>query len=219
MAEFPLGELCKSEVRELALRADLPVANKRDSTGICFIGEQPHRQFLQRFLSRDPGPMLDPDGRRLGTHEGLAFYTIGQRGGLALGGQKGGSGEPWYVLHKRQADNALIVGQGGQHPALFATRLLTGPGHFISGSPPARQFRCHAKTRYRQPDQACTVEMDDHGGCLVSFDQAQRAVTPGQSVVLYLDDECLGGAVIESCNAPLFDWTTPTACTAAHSEP
>lgn len=206
LAEFPLGELLKSEVRQLATEAGLPVADKRDSTGICFIGEQPHRQFLQRFLHKNPGPMLTPEGLQLGEHQGLAFYTLGQRGGLSLGGQKGGSGEPWYVLHKRASDNALIVGQGGQHPALYADQLLTERGHFIAGTPPANEFRCAAKTRYRQPDQDCRVQVLEDGRWHLHFDQPQRAITPGQSVVLYRDEECLGGAVIASCNAPLADW-------------
>lgn len=206
MAEFPLGELLKTEVRRLAGQADLPVASKRDSTGICFIGEQKHRDFLQRFLHKAPGPMLDTDGKELGQHEGLPFYTLGQRGGLGLGGQKSGTGEPWYVLHKRHADNTLIVGQGGQHPALYSTLVRTAPGHFISTAAPASQFECMAKTRYRQPDQPCTVAVRDDGSWQVAFAQAQRAVTPGQSLVLYDGDECLGGAVVEAMNAPLAQW-------------
>lgn len=207
LAEFPLGDKIKSEVRTLAENAQIPVAAKRDSTGICFIGEQKHRPFLQRFLEKSAGPMVDTEGNQLGEHQGLPFYTLGQRGGLGLGGQKNGTGEPWYVLHKRAVDNALVVGQGVNHPALFATKLRSGPGHFISGAAPTRELRCMAKTRYRQPDQACSVSVQDDGTWRVTFAQAQRAATPGQSLVLYAGDECLGGAVIEASNAPLASWS------------
>jgi tRNA-specific 2-thiouridylase len=199
---FPLGELHKSEVRRLASEAGLAVAGKKDSTGICFIGERSYRPFLQRFLPRQPGPILSDRGQTLGTHEGLAFYTLGQRGGLGIGGVQGRPDAPWYVLAKRSDDNTLIVGQGVDHPALYSRELWTGEGHFIAGAAAAGRFEAHAKTRYRQPDQACEVEVLSDGSWHLRFEQPQRAVTPGQSVVLYRGDECLGGAVIDRCDAP-----------------
>lgn len=202
-ARFPLGELDKTEVRRLAHEAGLSVAAKKDSTGICFIGERSYRPFLQRFLPRQPGPILSDRGEQLGEHEGLPFYTLGQRGGLGIGGVRGSSEAAWYVLAKRPHDNTLIVGQGVDHPALYSTELWTGAGHFIAGEPPGRHFRAAAKTRYRQPDQPCAVEVLPDGRWHLRFDTPQRAVTPGQSVVLYQQSECLGGAVIETCNAAL----------------
>ncbi len=213
-ARFPLGELRKAEVRRLASEAGLAVATKKDSTGICFIGERSYRPFLQRFLPRQPGPILSDQGQPLGEHEGLAFYTLGQRGGLGIGGIRGSSEAPWYVLAKRVPDNTLIVGQGVDHPALYSTELWTGAGHFIAGAAPAGSFRAHAKTRYRQPDQVCDVEVLPDGSWHLRFEQPQRAVTPGQSVVLYQGVECLGGAVIERSDAvvPLDD-RSPIAAT------
>ncbi len=200
-ARFPLGELHKAEVRRLASEAGLAVATKKDSTGICFIGERSYRPFLQRFLPRQPGPVLSDCGQTLGEHEGLAFYTLGQRGGLGIGGVQGRPEAPWYVLAKRASDNSLIVGQGVDHPALYSRQLWTGTGHFIAGTAPAGSFRAHAKTRYRQPDQLCEVDVLPDGNWHLRFEQPQRAVTPGQSVVLYQGAECLGGAVIESNDA------------------
>jgi tRNA-specific 2-thiouridylase len=202
-ARFPLGEMHKTDVRRLATEAGFAVASKKDSTGICFIGERSYRPFLQRFLPRQPGPMLSDRGERLGEHEGLAFYTLGQRGGLRIGGVHGRPEAPWYVLAKRTQDNTLIVGQGVDHPALYSRQLWTGAGHFIAGQAPAARFRARAKTRYRQPDQSCEVEVRDDGSWHIRFDAPQRAVTPGQSVVLYADQECLGGAVIEGSDAVL----------------
>ena len=200
---FPLGALHKPRVRQLAQEARLPVASKRDSTGICFIGERRHRPFLQRFLARQPGPIISDRGQRLGEHEGLAFYTLGQRGGLGIGGVEGAAAAPWYVLAKRSEDNALIVGQGVDHPWLYSRQLWTETGHFIAAEPPASRFVCVAKTRYRQPDQACSVSIDGDGRWQLRFAQPQRAVTPGQSVVLYDGERCLGGAVIEAGDAPV----------------
>lgn len=194
VAEFPIGHLRKSEVRALAAQANLPTAAKRDSTGICFVGERAFDPFIQRYLGSNPGVMITPDGERVGEHRGLHFYTIGQRGGLGIGGRKGGSGEPWFVLDKRAADNTLIVAQG-EHALLYARAARLETPHFIAGSAPAA-FRCTAKTRYRQPDQTCTVTLHS-GGAEVVFDTPQRALTPGQSVVFYQDEMCLGGAVLD----------------------
>ena len=205
-ALFPLGELHKAEVRELAADNDLITYNKKDSTGICFIGERDFRAFLQQYLANQPGPMRTPEGEIVGQHIGLSFYTIGQRHGLGIGGRastpaagNAGSstgGEPWYVVDKNTADNALIVAQGGNHPLLFSRRLRASQLHWIAQTPSA-PFRCTAKTRYRQADQACTILWLEDGHCEVEFEQDQRAVTPGQSVVFYHGQECLGGGIID----------------------
>ncbi len=195
VAEFPIGHLRKSEVRALAAQANLPTASKRDSTGICFIGERAFDPFIQRYLGSNPGAMITPDGEQIGEHRGLHFYTIGQRGGLGIGGRKGGSGEPWFVLDKRAADNTLIVAQG-EHALLYARSARLETPHFVAGSAPSAEFRCTAKTRYRQPDQTCTVTLHSTGAKVV-FDTPQRALTPGQSVVFYQGEICLGGAVLD----------------------
>lgn len=195
-AEFPIGGLHKSQVRELAAKAGLPTFAKRDSTGICFIGERNFEPFVRRYLQADPGPMRSVEGEDLGAHRGLAYYTIGQRGGLQIGGRKSGSGEPWFVAAKDLASNTLYVAQGHDHPALYAQRLQTEPAHWIAGSPPAAEFDCSAKIRYRQLDQPCHVRVQDDGTLSVEFVDAQRAITPGQSLVLYRGEECLGGGVI-----------------------
>lgn len=195
---LPLGELEKREVRALARRAGLPVHDKPDSTGICFIGERPFREFLGQFLPSAPGPIESPDGERLGTHEGLAFYTLGQRAGLRIGGQRGHLEQPWYVAAKDSARNTLIVVQGHDHPLLSSLALSTGPVHWLD---PARRppLRCTVKVRYRQADQPAAVEpIAGSTAVRVRFDQPQRAVTPGQYVVLYEGTRCLGGAVIDS---------------------
>lgn len=199
---FPLGDKTKTEVREIARARRLPVAEKKDSTGVCFIGERPFAEFLSRYLPREPGPVKTPDGRCLGTHRGLAYYTLGQRHGLGIGGRSGGSDAPWYVAAKRPEHNELIVVQGADHPLLFQNRLRASSPCWVNGTPPAwrsgERFRCSAKTRYRQPDQTCTVWLLPGGELDVRFDTAQRAVTPGQYVVLYDGDRCLGGATIEA---------------------
>ena len=194
---FPVGELPKREVREIAERIGLPNHAKKDSTGICFIGERPFRAFLNRYLPTAPGPILDDEGRLLGEHVGLAFYTIGQRKGVGIGGQKSGSGEAWYVAGKDMGANTLYVVQGHEHPWLRAASLQASDAHWIAGAPPA-QLRQGAKTRYRQTDAACrfTPSPDRSGGFELAFDQPQWAVTPGQSAVLYHDEVCLGGGVI-----------------------
>ncbi len=201
--KFPLGELPKSEVRRLAAEAGLATAAKKDSTGICFIGERDFRRFLARYLPMQPGEIRDAAGVRLGEHDGVFFHTLGQRGGLNIGGVRGRAAAPWYVVGKDVASNILTIDQGVDSAYLMSMELLSEPAHWISGAPPAREFDCTAQTRYRQPDQACRVTVRDDGSLRVRFASPQRAVTPGQSLVLYRDDECLGGAVIAATDAPL----------------
>ncbi|MGE0811446.1 MAG: tRNA 2-thiouridine(34) synthase MnmA [Immundisolibacter sp.] len=197
-AGFPLADLTKRQVRALALDAGLPVAQKKDSTGICFIGERPFREFLGRYLVADPGDMLDDSGRVIGRHVGLPYYTLGQRQGLGIGGGHGASGDAWYVAGKDAARNVLVVVQGHEHPLLLSTGLKSEPATWIAGRPPAAMFTCTAKTRYRQRAEPCEVAVADDGRCTVRFARPQRAVTPGQSVVFYRDTVCLGGAVIDA---------------------
>jgi len=194
---MPLGELHKSAVREHARRAGLPVFDKPDSTGICFIGERPFREFLARYVARTPGPIESADGEPLGTHEGLAFYTLGQRAGLGIGGRSGRDAAPWYVAAKDAARNALLVVQGHDHPLLASRALTTGVWHWLA---PARAEPSHVsvKVRYRQSDQAARLEPRPDGTVRILFDEPQRAVTPGQYAVAYDGARCLGGAVIES---------------------
>ncbi len=194
-ALFPIGDRSKSAVRRLAREAGLETHDKKDSTGICFIGERPFREFLARFLASPPGDIVSVDGARVGRHDGLLHYTIGQRQGLGIGGRAGASGEPWYVVEKDLASDTLVVAQGHAHPALYSRALRARELHWISPRAPALPLRCRAKIRYRQPAQACEVSADDEG-CRVRFDVPQWAVAPGQSVVFYAGDECLGGAVI-----------------------
>jgi tRNA-specific 2-thiouridylase len=194
---MPLGEIGKSAVRERARRAGLPVFDKPDSTGICFIGERPFREFLSRFVEQRPGPILSPEGEVLGTHQGLAFYTLGQREGLHIGGRRGHAEEPWYLAAKDSARNALIVVQGHDHPLLRSSALTTGAMHWLI-TPRTAPFRCTIKVRYRQVDQPAVFEPRSDGSARVLFDQPQRAVTPGQYAVAYDGDQCLGGAVIET---------------------
>ena len=199
---FPVGELPKSEVRAIAERLGLATARKKDSTGICFIGERDFRAFLAQYIAITPGEIVDPDGVVLGRHDGIAFYTLGQREGLHVGGVRGRPQAPWFVVGKQAAKNRLVVDQGDS-PLLRSTRLRSEAMHWIAGEPPGFPLRCEAQTRYRQPPQACTVSPRDDGGIDVAFDAPQRAVTPGQSVVLYRGDECLGGAVIAATDALL----------------
>lgn len=196
-ARFPLGELCKHEVRQQAAAAGLITHAKKDSTGICFIGERRFREFLQNYLPAQPGEIYSVDGAYLGTHNGLMFHTIGQRQGLQIGGRRGGSGEAWYVVGKDMVRNRLLVVQGGAHPALFQSQLRASQLHWIAGEPPLLPFSGAAKIRYRQPDQECVLEELDGATATVHFAQPQRAITPGQSVVFYQGEECLGGGVIE----------------------
>jgi tRNA-specific 2-thiouridylase len=188
---FPVGEMRKSEVRRLAAEARLPNHAKKDSTGICFIGERPFREFLNRYLPRVPGPIKTPEGKTIGEHIGLAFYTIGQRKGIGIGG----AGEAWYVAEKRLDTNELIVVQGHDHPRLLKKELRAEEPSWVAGvAPPAQEFS--AKTRYRQADARCRLSKVLESEIRVAFSTPQWAVTPGQSVVLYEDEVCLGGAVI-----------------------
>jgi len=193
---FPLGDISKTKVREIATEHDLITADKKDSTGICFIGERNFSQFLQTYLPKQQGDIIDQDGQFIKHHEGLAFYTMGQRKGLEIGGGFGESGEPWFVADKRIENNELVVVQG-DHALLYHKALSASDAHWI-GNPPILPLACTAKIRYRQQSQACTIDQDDNGQLRVVFDQSQRAVTPGQSIVFYDHDVCLGGAIIES---------------------
>ena len=202
-ARFPLGELHKGAVRDIARRAGLAPHDKPDSTGICFIGERRFRTFLARFVEASPGPIETADGTRIGEHSGLAFFTIGQRRGLGIGGRSDSAQARWYVAAKDHARNALVVVQGHDHPALLSRRLRVGDMHWIAGRAPPLPLRCGAKIRYRQADQACTARPDGRGGNILElhFDRPQWAAAPGQYAVLYDGDECLGGGVIESADA------------------
>ncbi len=193
---FPVGELEKPEVRRIAQEQGFITSDKKDSTGICFIGERRFKDFLEQYLPAQPGEMRTPEGKLMGEHAGLMFYTLGQRQGLGIGGVKDSGDEPWYCLDKDLQNNQLIVGQGANHPLLFTSQLVAAGINWINGVPKA-PFQCMAKTRYRQPDQQCWIRPTANGGCEVTFDLPQRAVTPGQSVVFYLDDLCLGGGTIE----------------------
>jgi len=193
---FPIGDLPKDEVRRLAHQHALPVHDKRDSTGICFIGERPFAEFLAGYLPAQPGPIETPAGQRLGTHRGLMYYTLGQRQGLEVGGVRGAAEKPWYVAEKDLARNTLVVVQQHDHPLLLCNDFRTEPAHWIAGEAPDQQLRCAVKTRYRQADQACEVDILPDGRCRVRTQAPQRAVTPGQSAVFYRGEECLGGAVI-----------------------
>ena len=189
---FPVGEMAKPEVRRLALEAGLPNHAKKDSTGICFIGERPFREFLNRYLPRTPGPIVSERGERLGEHIGLAFYTIGQRKGIGLGGP----GEPWYVAEKRLKENELVVVRGHDHPLLLKKTLAADEASWIAGRAPEAPSSHTAKTRYRQVDAPCTLTRVLDSEMRVDFPTAQWAVTPGQSVVLYDGEVCLGGGII-----------------------
>ncbi len=200
-AVFPVGSMDKGEVRELARRFELHNHARKDSTGICFIGERPFKSFLEHYIPRDPGPIVSVEGRELGSHDGLTYYTIGQRQGLGIGGHRHGDGRAWYVAAKDCERNALVVVQGREHPALYAEELEAEEVHWISGHAPALPLRCTAKIRYRQEDQTCSVEPVSRGRVMVRFDRPQWAVTPGQSVVFYHGEECLGGATISKVPA------------------
>ena len=189
-AMFPVGELHKSELRDIAKKAGLPNWDRKDSTGICFIGERNFKEFLKGYLGTKPGDIVDPDGRIVGSHEGLMFHTIGQRQGLGIGGP----GEPWFVIGKDIENKRLVAAQGKNHPLLFAPSLSFSELTTTSGDPLADHLNCTAKIRYRQQDQACTVLS---GQGLVHFDDPQRAIAPRQSIVFYDGDVCLGGAIID----------------------
>lgn len=206
---FPIGDRHKDEVRRIARELTLPVFDKKDSTGICFIGERPFAEFLSQYLPAQPGDIETPEGHRVGRHQGLMYYTLGQRQGLRIGGRSGADDAPWYVAGKDLERNVLRVVQGHDHPTLLSDRLLASRLEWVAGAPPAGRFRCQAKVRYRQPDQVCEVQVltdsaagsgDDNASrrLEVHFEVPQRAVTPGQYVVFYDGEECLGGGVIES---------------------
>jgi tRNA-specific 2-thiouridylase len=193
---FPIGAMKKTEVRRLAQEAGLPNHAKKDSTGICFIGERPFREFLNRYVPKTPGVIVDEKGKPVGEHIGLAFYTLGQRKGIGIGGRSQASGEAWYVADKRLEANELVVVQGHDHPLLLRKSLSAQEPSWISGAAPAAHSRHTAKTRYRQADAACRLQRVLESEIRVDFATPQWAVTPGQSVVLYEGEACLGGAII-----------------------
>ena len=193
---FPIGDMMKSEVRIIAKEQGFTNALKKDSTGVCFIGERNFKQFLRQYLPAQRGDIIDERGRRIGTHDGLMYYTLGQRRGLGIGGRSEGTGESWFVIGKDLDRNLLIV-QQGEHEELYSTSLDAESVNWIAGMPPAGSFSCTAKFRYRQPDQKVSVTVTGNGAH-VAFDSPQRAVTPGQWVVFYHDDLCLGGGPIDS---------------------
>ena len=195
---FPLGTAQKADVRRLARDTGLGTHEKKDSTGICFIGEQRFREFLSRFVPAVPGPIVNLDGDVVGEHHGAVYYTLGQRQGLGIGGVKGADEMPWFVSAKHLESNELVVVQGHEHPALMSSALAASELSWVAGSEPATPFRCKAKTRYRQPDQECIIESVVQGVAEISFAQPQRAVTPGQSVVFYDGGTCLGGGIIDT---------------------
>ena len=216
---FPIGELEKPEVRRIAEQHGLITHNKKDSTGICFIGERRFKDFLAQYLPAQPGDIQTPEGVVIGQHSGLMYHTIGQRQGLGIGGVRGASEAPWFVIQKDLVRNVLVVTQGTDHPLLYTNHLIAQQAHWINGLPinreplnteplnaaplntgiaPSHSFNCTAKNRYRQADQNCRVQVLTGGTLDVRFEQPQRAITPGQSVVFYQEDICLGGAVIES---------------------
>ncbi|MGM0481238.1 MAG: tRNA 2-thiouridine(34) synthase MnmA [Pseudomonadota bacterium] len=194
---FPVGELEKSEVRRIAQEQGLVTADKKDSTGICFIGERKFKDFLQHYLPAQPGAIESVDGDSLGQHEGLMYHTIGQRKGLHIGGRADASDDPWYVVDKDVERNVLIVAQGKDHPRLYANGLIAGQVHWVSRKPLQETLLCSVKTRYRQQDIACRLKPLGNDQLEVIFEQPVAAVTPGQSAVFYLHDVCLGGAIIE----------------------
>lgn len=196
---FPVGELAKPEVRALAEKHDLITHNKKDSTGICFIGERRFRDFLKQYLPAQPGNIETPEGQIIGQHQGLMYHTMGQRQGLGIGGLKGADEAPWFVAGKDLARNVLIAVQGNDHPLLFSQQLIAPQVDWVADHPPTLPVQLTAKIRYRQQDQACLLEQQPNGHYQVTFEQPQRAITLGQSVVFYDNQICLGGGVIASC--------------------
>jgi tRNA-specific 2-thiouridylase len=201
---FPLGELMKSDVRRIANEAGLPIYDKKDSTGICFIGERPFREFLSQFMPEQPGNTETPEREVVGQHHGLMYYTLGQRQGLGIGGRADGTNDPWFVAGKDAERNVLTVVQGRDHPLLWSIGLIASNAHWISGEPEeltaGGRLRCTVKTRYRQTDVDCTVEKLTGGQLRVNFDTPQWAVTPGQYAVFYRDQQCLGGGAIDAAS-------------------
>ena len=198
---FPIGHLPKPEVREIAKRMGLATHAKKDSTGICFIGERKFKSFLNQYVQTKPGAIVDLSGERVGTHDGIAFFTMGQRKGLGLGGE----GEAWFVVGKNRERNELVVARGVEHPALYTRYLGAKDLNWFAGAPPAVEFECTGKTRYRQVDQACKVRVYEDGRIRVDFVEPQRAVTLGQYVVLYQNEVCLGGGVIHEVGPNLYE--------------
>ncbi len=197
-AMFPVGHLTKAQVRAIAEEAELVTSRKKDSTGVCFIGERRFKPFLQQFLPAQPGDIRTLDGRVVGRHDGLMYYTLGQRRGLGIGGLEGAEGGRWFVLAKDMERNELIVEQGKDHPLLYSQNALGSGATWIAGEAPAAEFDCTCKYRYRQPDQAVHVSVMEGGRVHVTAKERQRAVTPGQSMVFYQGEVCLGGAVCDS---------------------
>lgn len=197
---FPVGHIDKPQVRQLAQDAGFHVFSKKDSTGICFIGERKFSTFLAEYLPAQPGDIVSDSGDVLGRHNGLMFYTLGQRQGLGIGGLSNSNESPWYVLDKILDENRLLVGQGHDHPSLFRTSMNAHDLHWVERTAPAKKFRCTAKVRYRQKDQAAEVTVNNDETLSILFDEPVRAATPGQSLVLYDNNRCLGGAVISDFN-------------------
>ena len=195
---FPLGGLNKSDVRTIAERAGFPNHAKKDSTGICFIGERKFKDFLERYLPAQPGEIHTTEGQCIGTHHGLMYYTLGQRKGLGIGGTKDGTEAPWYTVSKDLERNILIVAQGQENSLLYHNELEASQLHWTITPPQTFPFQADAKVRYRQEDQDCEIIWLENNRCRVRFSCPQRAITPGQSVVFYKGDECLGGGIIES---------------------
>lgn len=192
---FPLGPYHKPQIRQWAQQAGFGNCNKKDSTGICFIGERPFRQFLANYLPAQPGPIVTLEGEVIGQHQGLMYYTLGQRQGLGIGGRQNGTGKPWFVVGKNLTDNQLQVVQGHDHPLLLTSHCRIQSVHWV-GLPPATPLTCYCKTRYRQADQGCTLEWLEADQAQIRFATPQWAVTPGQSLVFYQQRQCLGGGII-----------------------
>jgi tRNA-specific 2-thiouridylase len=195
---FPIGHLEKPRVREIALEQNLVTHDKKDSTGICFIGERKFKDFLAQYLPAQPGEIETAEGKIIGKHEGLMYHTLGQRKGLLIGGMKEYGEEPWYVVDKDIERNVLVVGQGANHPRLYSTGLLANQLHWVDRKGPQQALKCSVKTRYRQQDIACQITPNANGSLLVEFDEPQKAVTPGQSAVFYQNEICMGGGIIEN---------------------
>ena len=211
-AVFPVGGLKKTEVREIARKLNLSVAAKKDSTGICFIGERPFREFLNRYLPTHPGPICNDKGEVIGEHIGLSFYTLGQRKGIGIGGSREGSGEPWFVARKDLANNALWVVQGHDHPWLATHELTAVHASWIAGTAPEVDAPVTVKTRYRAPDGSCRIASVADDSIALAFPEPQWAATPGQSAVLYQGEVCLGGGFIDTVdnsNLPEIQWPAP----------